>query len=341
MSRSAWGMQLAEPGLVQNRPLRRTPLEFSAPANDEVCLEVEVCGICRTDLHVVEGELPVRRSPLIPGHQVVGRVVEAGSVVSHLRVGQRVGAAWLRWTCGACRFCQKGRENLCERARFNGWTDDGGFATQMIAPAQFLYELPESFSAEWAAPLLCAGIIGYRALRLTGLDGRWAGARLGIYGFGAAGHLSIQLARARGADVFVCTRDQARHQALAEELGASWAGGAMDRPPQPLDAAIIFAPAGELVPVALSALEKGGCLVCGGIHMSDIPSFPYQSLYGERVIRSVANNTREDGKAFFEEAARIGLRTRTVRFPLEAANEALRALKEDAIKGAAVLQCSE
>jgi alcohol dehydrogenase, propanol-preferring len=294
---------------------------------------------------VVEGELPPRRSPIIPGHQVVGTVEATGPGDSHgVRVGDRVGVAWLRCTCGSCPFCIGGRENLCDRAEFNGWTADGGFAQYIAAPAAFVYPIPPGFEDTQAAPLLCAGIIGYRALRLTGLGerpGAWRGARLGIYGFGAAGHVVIQLARSRGAQVYVCTRDRARHQALAAELGAAWVGGAADQPPQKLDAAIIFAPAGELVPPALAALDKGGVLVLGGIHMSDIPALPYRAIYGERVVRSVANNTRADGREFLAEAAAARIRTRVEVFPLQRANDALRALKHDAVKGAAVLQISE
>jgi propanol-preferring alcohol dehydrogenase len=338
----AWAMQLANQQPIASRPLRRQSFVVPELLADQVLLDVSACGVCRTDLHVVEGDLKAHRSPLIPGHQVVGRVLACGSNVRSLRVGQRVGAAWLRSTCGVCRFCLSERENLCESAAFNGWTADGGYATRMVAPAEFLYQLPEAIADIDAAPLLCAGIIGYRALRLTGIDSRgggWDGARLGIYGFGAAGHIAIQLAVARGAAVYVCTRDRSRHQALAEELGAHWVGGTFDRPPVPLDAAIIFAPAGELVPVGLAALDKGGCLVCGGIHMSEIPAFGYERLYGERTLRSVANNTRQDGHEFLAEAAQVGVRTRVQIFPLEAANEALLALKSDAIKGAAVLVC--
>ncbi|HJZ81278.1 MAG TPA: zinc-binding alcohol dehydrogenase family protein, partial [Pyrinomonadaceae bacterium] len=253
-----------------------------------------------------------------------------------LAVGNRVGIAWLRRTCGVCRFCRSARENLCERAEFTGWTQNGGFAEYVVAPAEFVYSLPAGFEDLQAAPLLCAGIIGYRSLRLTGIED-WSGARLGIYGFGAAGHVVIQVARARGAEVYVCTRDRERHQALATELGASWVGDAMDTPPAKLDASIVFAPAGELVPPALKSLDKGGVLVLGGIHMSPIPSFDYSLVYHERVIRSVANNTRADGREFLLEAARVPVRTHVQTFRLEDANSALMALKHDAIKGAAVL----
>ena len=315
---------------IETRPLRTLDIECPEPGAEEILIRVSVCGVCRTDLHVVEGDLPLKRVPVIPGHQIIGTV--EGS-------GQRVGVAWLHRTCGHCRFCLSGRENLCENAEFTGWNQNGGFAEFVIAPADFVYPLPENFLDLQAAPLLCAGIIGYRALNLTDIDG-WAGAKLGIYGFGAAGHVCIQLARARGADVYVATRDRERHQALAEELGAVWVGDTFDEPPVRLDAAIIFAPAGEIVPIALTALDKGGSLVLGGIYMSPIPQFDYQLIYGERVVRSVANNTREDGLEFLREAAAIPIRTSVQEFALEEANEALIALKRDAIKGAAVLMVS-
>lgn len=330
---------LDAPAPVGSCPLRFADAQDPAPGPDELLLKVSACGICRTDLHVVEGELPAKRSPVIPGHQVVGHVAGAGERVEGFREGERVGLAWLNRTCGECRFCRKGRENLCDRAEFTGWTRDGGYAEYVSAPARFVYRLPEGFGDMQAAPLLCAGIIGYRALRLTGLSeaGGWAGARLGIYGFGAAGHVSIQLARARGADVYVMTRDRERHRTLAEELGAKWTGGADEEPPERLDAAVIFAPAGELVPAALKALDKGGTLVLGGIHMSLIPSFEYALVYGERAVRSVANNTRDDGREFLAEAARVPVRTHVETFPLREANRALFALKHDGLRGAGVL----
>ena len=332
----AW--TLKEPGPIESRPLVHTEVPAPTPAEDEVLISVQACGICRTDLHVVEGELPVRRSPLIPGHQIVGRITARGSNVKDFAIGDRVGVAWLNRTCGICEFCRKGRENLCERASFTGWTIDGGYAEYSIAPAAFSYALPESFDDTQAAPLLCAGIIGYRCLRLTGISkNEWHGSRLGLYGFGAAGHIAIQFARSRGAEVYVCTRDRERHQALAHELGATWVGNATDEPPAKLDASIIFAPAGELIPVALKAIKKGGTLVVGGIHMTPIPTFDYQLIYGERVVRSVANNTREDGREFLVEAARIPVHTQVQIFPFEHANDALIALKNDAIRGAGVL----
>lgn len=332
----AWLLEAPEE--VGERPLHLAEVPTPAPREDELLLRVSACGICRTDLHVVEGELPVRRSPLIPGHQIVGRVIEKGARVEDFAVGDRVGVAWLNRTCGACEYCLSGRENLCEQAQFTGWTVDGGYAEYAIAPASFTYHIPEGFEDIQAAPLLCAGIIGYRCLRLTGLgENGWKGARLGIYGFGAAGHICIQLARSRGAEVYVCTRDRERHQALAHELGATWVGDAADDPPVKLDTAIIFAPAGELVPVALKAIAKGGALVLGGIHMSPIPSFDYSLIYGERMIRSVANNTRADGREFLLEAARLPVRTHVQTFLFDQVNDALIALKHDAIRGAGVI----
>ncbi|HEY6119263.1 MAG TPA: zinc-dependent alcohol dehydrogenase family protein [Pyrinomonadaceae bacterium] len=332
----AWTLETPAP--VNERPLNLTEMPLPTPAEDEILLHVSACGICRTDLHVVEGDLPVRQLPLIPGHQIVGRVSALGSRVEGFVIGDRVGVAWLSRTCGVCEFCLTGRENLCEQAMFTGWTVNGGYAEYVVAPAAFTYRLPDNFNDIQAAPLLCAGIIGYRCLRLTGLTlDEWKGARLGLYGFGAAGHVCIQLARARGGEAYVCTRDREQHQALAHELGAAWVGDASDEPPVKLDASIIFAPAGELVPVALKALEKGGTVVLGGIHMSPIPSFDYSLIYGERVVRTVANNTREDGREFLLEAARIPVRTHTRTFSFNQANEALVALKNDSIRGAGVL----
>ena len=336
MKMQAW--LLDTPALATNRPLRLGEIPVPVPSNDELLLRVNACGICRTDLHVVEGELPIRRSPLIPGHQIVGRVTALGARVEGFSIGDRVGVAWLNRTCGVCEFCSSNRENLCEQPQFTGWTVDGGYAQYAVAPAVFTYHLPDHFDDIQAAPLLCAGIIGYRCLRLTGLSGdQWKSARLGLYGFGAAGHVCIQMARARGAEVYVFTRDRERHQTLARELGATWVGDAQDEPPIKLNASIIFAPAGELVPVAFKAIRKGGTVVLGGIHMSPIPAFDYSLIYGERVVRSVANNTREDGREFLIEAARIPVRTHTQTFPFDQANEALIALKNDSIRGAGVL----
>jgi len=331
---------LHAPAPISKRPLRVEEVPIPEPEDDEILVRVKACGICRTDLHVVEGELPVRLAPVIPGHQIVGEVTTRGAKVNNHEIGDRVGIAWLHHTDGVCRFCRTGRENLCDKASFTGWTVNGGYAEYATVPASFAYRLPDDFDDLQAAPLLCAGIIGYRSLRLTGITS-WAGAKLGIYGFGAAGHIVIQLARARGAAVYVCTRDKEQHQSLASELGATWVGGTIDDPPVKLDASIIFAPAGEIVPPALKALDKGGVLVLGGIHMSPIPSIDYSLIYGERVIRSVANNIRADGREFLDEAARVRVQTHVQIFPLREANEALYALKNDAIRGAAVLMISE
>jgi len=322
---------------ISEKPLVLSEVDQPRAVTGEVLIKVRACGICRTDLHVVEGELDPKRYgfPLIPGHQVVG-TVEAAPSDSGLEAGQRVGVAWLNSTCGSCHFCRSNRENLCDTPEFTGWTRNGGFAEYITAPAEFVYPLPSGLGDTEVAPLLCAGIIGYRCLRQCGLED-WSGAKLGLYGFGAAGHIAIQIARHRGAEVYVCTRDHDRHQSLAAELGAKWVGGTFDTPPVKLDASIVFAPAGEIVPAALSALDKDGRLVLGGIHMSDIPAIPYQDIYWERVIRSVANNTRRDGREFLAEAVQANVHTHTQEFPLDEANEALIALKHDAIKGAGVL----
>lgn len=322
---------------VKEEPLVLTTLEVPLASPGEVLIKVTACGVCRTDLHVVEGELDAGRYqfPIIPGHQVVG-IIESVEGDSLLKPGQRVGVPWLNSTCSRCRFCRSGRENLCEHPEFTGWTRNGGFADFVAAPADFVYPLPAQLTDIEVAPLLCAGIIGYRCLRQCEID-NWAGARLGIYGFGAAGHIAIQIARHRGAEVYVCTRDHDRHQKLAEELGASWVGGTFDTPPVKLDASIVFAPAGEIVPAALSALDRGGKLVLGGIHMSPVTEFEYRDIYWERVIRSVANNTRMDGREFIAEAVTANIRTHTEVFPLAEANAALLALKHDAIRGAGVL----
>lgn len=325
--------------LFAQQPIEHAPLVLSdvptpAPPPGHVLVRVRACAVCRTDLHVIEGDLPPRRLPIVPGHQAVGIVERCGPDVATLAPGVRVGVAWVHRTCGSCRYCRRGAENLCDKADFTGYTVDGGYADYIVAPEEFVHPLPADLPDAQAAPLLCAGIIGFRALRLAVLPPDGA---LGIYGFGAAGHVAIQVARFWGHPVFVCTRDE-RHRKLALELGASWAGGAQDSPPQALAAAIIFAPAGELVPVALRALDKGGTLVLGGIHMSDIPTLPYQLLYQERVIRSVANNTRADAREFLALAARIPVRTHVEVFPLQEANRALELLKNDAIRGAAVLQ---
>jgi alcohol dehydrogenase, propanol-preferring len=328
---------LERPSNVDDRPLTLREVVLPQPRNGEIVIKVEACGVCRTDLHVVEGDLSPGLLPVTPGHQAVGIVESVSGRSNRIEKGQRVGVAWLHRTCGVCRFCGTGRENLCDRAEFTGWTCNGGFAEYMTADADFVYPLPDDVDPVTTAPLLCAGIIGYRALLQTGIRD-WRNAKLGIFGFGAAGHVCIQIVRARGADVYVATRDRRRHQALAEELGARWVGDTYAVPPVKLDAAIIFAPAGELVPLALSSLDKGGTLVLAGIHMSPIPQFEYPLIYGERTVRSVANNTRQDGRAFLAEALSIPVQTSVTRFGLEDVGDALIALKNDAIKGAAVLQ---
>jgi propanol-preferring alcohol dehydrogenase len=305
------------------------------PGPGEVRIEVSVCGVCRTDLHVAEGDLRPRRPAVVPGHEVVGVVDARGSGATRFEVGERAGIAWLRSTCGACRFCSRGDENLCLSPRFTGWDDDGGYAEYAVVDERYAYALPEVFDDEQAAPLLCAGIIGYRALRRAALP---HGGRLGIYGFGASAHLAAQVARFEGARVHVLTRS-AEAQRLALELGATSAGGATDPPPEPLDAAILFAPAGELVPVALAALDRGGTLAVAGIHLSDVPPLNYaRHLFEERTLCSVTANTRRDGEEFLAIAAAIPIEVATTPFALDDAHVALRALAHDKINGAAVLR---
>jgi alcohol dehydrogenase, propanol-preferring len=325
---------LHAPAPVKTNPLKLAEVAKPAPAAGEVLVRVSACGVCRTDLHVVEGELPPRKSPIIPGHQVVGVIEELGEGAHRFRTGDRVGIAWLHQTDGVCDYCRAGKENLCEHATFTGWTVDGGYAEYAAAPEAFVYQIPETFRDLDAAPLLCAGIIGFRSLRLSAIA---PGCRLGFYGFGSAALLAIQVARHWGVEVYAFTRDAA-HQTLALELGAVWAGYSNDQPPKMLDSAIIFAPAGELVPAALRVLKKGGTLALAGIHMSTIPAMDYDLLYGERVIRSVANNTRQDGEDFLRVAAEIPIRTQIQVFPLAEANRALNALKDDDVRGAAVIQ---
>ncbi len=314
--------------------LRRVPVPQPAPG--EIRVRVEACGVCRTDLHLVWGELSPPRLPLVLGHQVVGWVDALGEGVDSWRIGDRVGLAWLAGACGQCEYCREGRENLCERAEFTGMTRDGGFAEYTTARADFAYALPESEPAEQLAPLLCGGLIGFRAWRLAGGE---RVRRLGLYGFGSAAHILAQVARARGQSVYAFTRpgDEAA-QALARALGCTWAGGSDERPPDPLDAAIVFAPVGALVPAALAAVKRGGAVVCGGIHMSDIPSFPYRLLWEERVVRSVANLTRDDGRAFLEIAPEVPVRTHVTTYPLEAAWTALEDLRTGRLVGSAVLR---
>jgi alcohol dehydrogenase, propanol-preferring len=319
---------------VETNPLELCEVPVPKAAAGEVLIRVRCCGVCRTDLHVIEGELPQRKMPVIPGHQVVGTVEANGENASRFAVGARVGVAWLHHTDGTCEYCRGGAENLCNDPSFTGYTVDGGYAEYITAPQDFIYTIPDEFHDEQAAPLLCAGIIGFRCLRLSGIK---PGGRLGFYGFGAAAHIAIQVARHWNVEVYASTRD-ARHQRLALDLGAVWAGGTLDEPPRKLDAAIVFAPAGEIVPAALRALRKGRVLVLGGIHMSTIPPLDYNLLYQERVIRSVANNTRQDGEDFLRTAAEIPIRTHVQVFPLAEANRALNLLKNDAIEGAAALR---
>jgi propanol-preferring alcohol dehydrogenase len=325
---------LPKPAAIEKNPLEYAEVPTPQPAKKEVLVHVRYCGVCRTDLHVIEGELPLRKSPVIPGHQVVGVIQGLGESAQRFSVGARVGIAWLHRTDGVCEYCRSGAENLCDNPAFTGYTVDGGYAEYIVAPEDFVYSLPDAFPDEQAAPLLCAGIIGFRSLRLSGVK---PGGRLGFYGFGAAAHVAIQVARHWNVEVYACTRD-VRHQRLALELGAKWAGDTFAQPPARLDAAIVFAPAGEIVPAALKALRKGGSLILGGIHMSPIPKFDYDLLYQERVIRSVANNTRQDGEDFLRIAAEIPIRTHVQIFSLREANRALNALKNDAIPGAAVLK---
>jgi len=326
---------LRAPAAIETNPLEFTEAPTPKPGAGEVLVRVRCCGVCRTDLHVVEGELAPRKSPVIPGHQVVGVVETCGPGAERFLPGARVGIAWLHHTDGTCGYCRAGAENLCDNPAFTGYTVDGGYAEYAVAPQDFVYALPDGFPDLQAAPLLCSGIIGFRCLRLSGIK---RGGRLGLYGFGAAAHVAIQVAHHWGVEVYAATR-HAKHQRLAEQLGARWTGGPLERPPESLDAAIVFAPAGEIVPAALGALRKGGVLVLGGIHMSTIPPLDYSLLYQERVVRSVANNTREDGREFLRVAAEIPIHTHTQVFPLRVANRALNALKNDAIPGAAVLDC--
>jgi propanol-preferring alcohol dehydrogenase len=322
-------MVLERPGTALE--LREMPLP--RPSAGELLLKVKACGICRTDLHVVDGELTEPKLPLVPGHQIVGVVEELGLGVAGFRPGERVGVPWLGGTCGECDYCLAGRENLCDRALFTGYQTNGGFADYCTADSRFCFPLPEGYPDTQAAPLLCAGLIGFRSLRMAG-----EGKRIGIYGFGAAAHIVTQVATWQGREVYAFTRPgDAAGQNFAREMGARWAGESFEQPPQPLDGAIIFAPAGELVPAALKAVSKGGIVVCGGIHMSDIPSFPYDILWGERSIVSVANLTRCDGVEFLKLAPQVPVRTEVELFPLERANEALAALREGRIRGAGVL----
>ena len=325
-------MVLDEPG----RALAARDLPDPEPGPGEVLLEVDACGVCRTDLHIRDGEVRGSRMPVVPGHQVVARVLEAGADAGHA-AGARVGVPWLGWTCGTCRFCTSGRENLCERARFTGLDRDGGYATRMVADGRFAFALPDSFDDLAAAPLLCAGLIGHRALRMTG-----DASRLGLYGFGASAHIVCQVALHQGRRVFAFTRaDDTASQAFARELGCEWAGDALQPGPEPLDAAIIFAPVGGLVPAALRAVGPGGVVVCAGIHMSDIPSFPYEILWHEHSVRSVANLTRRDGDEFIALAPEVPVRTEIQTYPLSEANRALDDMRHGRVRGTAVLKIGD
>jgi propanol-preferring alcohol dehydrogenase len=320
-------------GPGRQRPLRSATVAPPVPNDDQVLLEIAACAVCRTDLHIVDGDLSDPNLPLVPGHEIVGRVAAKGARVDRFALGDRVGVPWLGWTDGVCTFCRSGRENLCDRARFTGYQIDGGFAEFAVADHRFCFPIPEGYTDVEAAPLMCAGLIGYRALRAAG-DAR----RLGLYGFGAAAHIIAQVAIWEGREVYALTRpgDEAS-QRFARSLGAAWAGGSDVAPPRPLDAALIFAPVGALVPVALRALDKGGTVVCAGIHMSDIPSFRYDDLWGERTIRSVANLTRRDGEEFLALAPRVPVKTTVRPYPLARANEALDDLRAGRLEGAAVL----
>ena len=314
-------------------PLREADVPLPRPGPEQLLLRVHACGVCRTDLHVVDGELTEPKLPLIPGHEIVGTVVEKGERAERFTVGQRVGVPWLGWTCGVCSYCRSGRENLCDRARFTGYHLDGGYAEHTLADQRYAFALPDIYGDAEAAPLLCAGLIGYRALVMAG-EGR----RLGLYGFGAAAHIIIQVARHQGREVYAFTRPgDTEAERFARELGAVWAGGSDQPAPEELDAAILFAPVGALVPQALRAVAKGGLVVCAGIHMSDIPAFPYDLLWGERTVRSVANLTRRDGEEFLALAPRVPVRTVVETFTLAQANEALKRLRTGRIRGAAIL----
>jgi alcohol dehydrogenase, propanol-preferring len=322
--------------MVLNRPgerLRLLELPMPEPAAGQILLRVKACAVCRTDLHVVDGELPEPKLPIVPGHEIVGEVARAGRGVDWFHEGERVGIPWLGYTCGRCRYCDAGQENLCDEARFTGYQIDGGYAEYAVADARYCFPIHGAYADHEAAPLLCAGLIGYRSLRMAS-DGE----RLGIYGFGAAAHIVAQVARHQGRQVYAFTRagDQ-EAQAFARELGAVWAGSSEDPPPDELDAALIFAPVGALIPAALRAVRKGGVVIAGGIHMSEIPSFPYGILWGERVVRSVANLTRRDAEEFLALAPKVPVRTETELFPLAEANEALDRLRSGRLRGAAVL----
>jgi propanol-preferring alcohol dehydrogenase len=327
-------MVLDAPG----KPLKTAELEVPTPGPEQVLIEVAACGVCRTDLHIFDGELPHPKLPLVLGHEIVGRVTALGENATGFAIGDRVGVPWLGGTDGTCRYCREGRENLCDNPRFTGYQIDGGYAGYTAADARYVFKLPEDYSDAEAAPLLCAGLIGYRSLKLAVAPPAGEVSRLGIYGFGAAAHIVAQVAKSEGREVYAFTRPGDRTaQDFARSLRVTWAGGSDERPPQALDAAIIFAPVGALVPAALQAVRKGGVVVCGGIHMSDIPSFPYEILWEERVLRSVANLTREDAREFLALVPEVPVATRVSTIPLDAANEALDHLRQGELTGAAVL----
>ena len=318
----------------QRQPLRERDIERPRVLPGQVLLRVSVCGVCRTDLHVVDGDLTEPKLPLVPGHQIVGKVLDTGPGAEGIAPGSTIGVPWVGWTCGECRFCASGRENLCDSARFTGYQIDGGYAEYAVADARYCFPIPTGYPDLQAAPLLCAGLIGYRSLVMTG-DAE----RLGLYGFGAAAHIIAQVAVYEGRRVFAFTRPgDSEGQSFALELGAEWAGSSEDAPPEPLEAAIIFAPVGSLVPRALAAVERGGTVVCAGIHMSQIPAFPYEILWGERIVRSVANLTRRDGEEFLRLAPRAGVRTQVSAYPLADANRALDDLRSGRVRGSAVLE---
>ena len=331
-------MTLSEPRLIEERPLVMAEVEKPIPAPKEVLLKIQTCGICHTDLHIVEGELPSKKLPVIPGHQIVGMVESTGKKVTRFKVGNKVGVAWLNSTCGKCEFCLKGKENLCEKARFTGYDVDGGYAEYTAVSQDFAYSIPKGFSVTEAAPLLCAGVIGFRALRLSEIE---RGGRLGLFGFGASAHIVIQIAKHWGCQVYVFTRGE-EHRKLARALGAVWAGGAEDIPPTKVQSAIIFAPAGKLVLYALRVLEKGGTLALAGIYMTPVPELDYQEhLYYEKTVRSVANSTRKDAEDLLELAGKIPIRVEVQEFPLVEANSALLLLKQGKVQGAGVLRVSQ
>ena len=320
----------------RRRPLELKDVECPAPGPGQLLIRVSTCAVCRTDLHVVDGDLAGPKLPLIPGHEAIGQVAGLGAGVTGIEAGARVGVPWLGWTCGTCHYCRSGRENLCDSARFTGYTLDGGFADYMVADYRYCFPIPDSYSDIDAAPLMCAGLIGHRAYRMAG-DAR----RIGLYGFGAAAHIIAQVAVHDGREIYAFTKPaDDKAQSFARDLGAVWSGGSDKPPPERLDAAIVFAPVGALVPEALRQVEKGGTVICAGIHMSDIPGFPYKDLWEERVVRSVANLTRADGEAFLEIAPRVPVKTQTHAYPLDKANQALDDLRHGRFEGAAVLVMS-